>query len=400
MSENPVTQGPKTMLKGFSGNIADVDATGHLFVTSGGAAATSDQGAPNTLDNAWPIKIVSPDGFFVLGDVVDPVRTDPTGVTIQPVSGTVGISSGTITNITNPLPSGSNVIGHVIVDSGTITAVTTVTTVTNPGAKTNNAAVPGATNVGTLPAVATTAAPAYTNTFQAALSVDLAGNLRSQLVSVAGTTLGTPTNFGTTPGAVIAISSNSAQFIGTVAAIAGAGNVTTGVQRVTLATDQAAFTTPMPCNNTQVNGVAILAGAGNTGTGSLRVTIATDQAAFTTPMPTSSKPSTTGGCTMHSSSTQGVATVIKGSAGQLYGCEIYNGNVAACYIQIFNVAAASVTLGTTVPVRSIGILPGGTLTRDWSNGLAFATAMSYGATTTRLGAGAPANAVDVNFDFA
>lgn len=46
------------------------------------------------------------------------------------------------------------------------------------GAKTTNAAVPGATNIGTLPALANAVAPTLTETFQAALSVDLGGSLR------------------------------------------------------------------------------------------------------------------------------------------------------------------------------------------------------------------------------
>lgn len=64
---------------------------------------------------------------------------------------------------------------RLLVDAGTITigAIS--------GNKTNNAAVPGATNIGTLPAVANAAAPTYTETFQVALSTDLNGNLRTLL---------------------------------------------------------------------------------------------------------------------------------------------------------------------------------------------------------------------------
>ena len=59
------------------------------------------------------------------------------------------------------------------------------------GAKSNNAVVPGATNLGTLPAVANAAAPTDTETFQVALSVDLAGTLRSEVTKVAGTATAT-----------------------------------------------------------------------------------------------------------------------------------------------------------------------------------------------------------------
>lgn len=47
------------------------------------------------------------------------------------------------------------------------------------GLKSNNGGPPGSTNIGTLPAVATAAAPSYTEGNQVALSVDLAGALRS-----------------------------------------------------------------------------------------------------------------------------------------------------------------------------------------------------------------------------
>ena len=50
------------------------------------------------------------------------------------------------------------------------------------GAKTNNAAVPAATNLGVLPAVANRLGPTFTETFQTALSVELNSALRSATV--------------------------------------------------------------------------------------------------------------------------------------------------------------------------------------------------------------------------
>lgn len=47
------------------------------------------------------------------------------------------------------------------------------------GDKTSNAQVPGATNLGTLPAIATAAVPSYTEGQQVGLSTDLAGKLRT-----------------------------------------------------------------------------------------------------------------------------------------------------------------------------------------------------------------------------
>jgi hypothetical protein len=52
------------------------------------------------------------------------------------------------------------------------------TTVAVQGGKTNNNAAPGATNVGTLPAVANASAPSHTEGNQVSLSADLAGALR------------------------------------------------------------------------------------------------------------------------------------------------------------------------------------------------------------------------------
>jgi hypothetical protein len=82
---------------------------------------------------------------------------------------------GAVTAITNALPAGTNVIGHVITDLGSVAAIT--------GAKGNNTAIPSTTNLGTLPCVATTAAPTYTNTYQVACSTDLAGAMRVSVVS-------------------------------------------------------------------------------------------------------------------------------------------------------------------------------------------------------------------------
>jgi hypothetical protein len=82
-----------------------------------------------------------------IGTVAAPVRTDPTGSTIQPVSGTVTANQG-----------------------GAPWSVV--------GTLTHNAAVPGANNMGVLPAVANASAPSYNEGDQVFLSVDLAGNLR------------------------------------------------------------------------------------------------------------------------------------------------------------------------------------------------------------------------------
>lgn len=83
---------------------------------------------------------------------------------------------------------------------------------------------------------------------------------------------------------VIAAASTNKCDIGLINAVTplmGAGNTGTGSLRVTIATDQANFTTPMNVNTTQINGVAYSTGTGIMGTGVQRVAIASDNDALT-----------------------------------------------------------------------------------------------------------------------
>lgn len=76
---------------------------------------------------------------------------------------------------------------------------------------------------------------------------------------------------------------NSAVNVGQVAGSTvdtNSGNKSSGTQRMVLATDQPNLTTPLNENVAQINGVAPLMGNGVTGTGSQRVTVASDNTAF------------------------------------------------------------------------------------------------------------------------
>lgn len=109
-------------------------------------------------------------------------------------------------------------------------------------------------------------------------------------------------------------------------------------------------------------------------------------------------PSTSGGLSIITGSVAAVATAIKASAGQLYGYHLFNTTAAVAFVQIFNVAAGSVTLGTTVPNIAIGIPASAQVTMNFDKGIAFSTAISYGCTTTRTGNTGAACAV--NFFYA
>ncbi len=80
---------------------------------------------------------------------------------------------------------------------------------------------------------------------------------------------------------------------------------------------------------------------------------------------------------------------IKSSAGQLGKMLCYNPNASVAYVQIFNIASGSVTLGTSTPVDVVPVpatLNGGfTLAFP---GEQFGNAISYAATTTATGSAA------------
>lgn len=115
--------------------------------------------------------------------------------------------------------------------------------------------------------------------------VQIAGAAATEIAPVSATD-GLLVNLGANNDVTIAANSsvNVAQING-VTPLMGNGVTGTGSQRVTVASDNTAFTVNVgtfpdnePFNVAQINGVTPLMGAGNTGTGSQRVTIASDQA--------------------------------------------------------------------------------------------------------------------------
>jgi hypothetical protein len=107
-------------------------------------------------------------------------------------------------------------------------------------------------------------------------------------------------------------------------------------------------------------------------------------------------PTTTGGLTSATGSIGATATTVKASAGQVYGWYIFNNNTAQSYVQFFNTASGSVTLGTTAPVYSLGIPANSGANAFIPPGIAHSTAITIAITTTRAGATTPTNTVDYN----
>jgi hypothetical protein len=160
-----------------------------------------------------------------------------------------------------------------------------------------------------------------------------------------------------------------------VDAIAGAGNVSTAVQRVTLATDDAV-------------GSAIVTAINNAASPTVNVT-----------------PTTSGGLSRHRSIDLDEShEEVKGSAGQVYSMWVANLATSTRFIKFYDAATAGVTVGTTTPYLTIPI-PGNSsddiagVFNAGSHGIVFATGICVAATTGVADAdtGAPgANEVIVN----
>lgn len=112
----------------------------------------------------------------------------------------------------------------------------------------------------------------------------------------------------------------------------------------------------------------------------------------------------TGLSTVFDSDGDNTAQQIKASAGRLYALEISNPNSSDAYVQLFDLATGSVTVGMTTPKQSY-FVPAGDGTKDGARDLyltipiGFDTAITYACTTTATGSGDPAVGLICNFLF-
>lgn len=90
---------------------------------------------------------------------------------------------------------------------------------------------------------------------------------------------------------------------------------------------------------------------------------------------------------------------VKASAGNLYSVHIENSNSSKAYVQFYDLASGSVTVGTSTPKKTLFIPPNGAYDFDWAIPVAFATAISIAATTTATGSTAPTNNLLINCDY-
>jgi len=269
-------------------DVSIVDGSGNQVTSFGGSGGTVNQGTAGTLAGAWPVELS--DGTNLLGVSAHPVRTDPTGTTTQPVSGTV--------TTTPPSHASTNV------DQWNGTTVDT-----NSGVK----------SAGTLRVVLATDQPALTN----AQPVTLPAGQAVELLDSGGTNK---------------------------ASISAGGAVKV---------DNSAVNQPV----TQV----------------------------TSPWVTSAIPAASGGLTISHlvSAATTNATSAKGSPGQVYGWSIVNTTANMEFVKLHNTASTP-TPGSGV-VYTIGVPGNGGTNLDIDSGLAFSAGIGF--TTTTGGADADTGAV-------
>lgn len=90
---------------------------------------------------------------------------------------------------------------------------------------------------------------------------------------------------------------------------------------------------------------------------------------------------------------------IKTSAGRVLNYHIANPNTSWVYLHLYNAAVAGTTVGTTVPLISLGIPANSVLDGAWMVSYNFSTAITVAVTTTATGNTAPATGVLTNLGY-
>lgn len=151
--------------------------------------------------------------------------------------------------------------------------------------------------------------------------------------------------------------------------------------------------TNISTNIAQMNGVTVTMGNGVSGTGVQRVTVASDSTGQLA-VPASS--TATGTTFYFNSALSSTKQAANASAGNVYGYHIYNPNSAVAYVQMFNLASGSVTVGSTTPTQVIAVPAGGWADESFTVPLGYTTALTVAATTTSTGSGTPTTGLLTN----
>ena len=139
---------------GLASSAAGGPTVSGTVVANQGTPGSSSWPVAATQSGTWQQEIT--DGTNVLGTSTHPVRTDPTGSTTQPVSGTVGLGAGSndigSVGVSGSLPAGSNDIGtvHVAAPTSTIGEANCSVSDGQPGCESADMGVSSGTVINTL----------------------------------------------------------------------------------------------------------------------------------------------------------------------------------------------------------------------------------------------------------
>lgn len=336
----------------------------------------------------WIIPVTGADQFRVRSTAV---ASGTVNVRVSPTS--AASSDSAVVSLGSALPAGSNVIGHVIADSGSTTAVTgNVTVVQATGTNLHAVIDSGSTtavtqatgtnlhtvvdsgsitaNIGTSGSLALAA-----NQTNGTQVVQLYDGVRNGTIKASGGAALT-----TDTALVVAISPNNtvganiAQ-INAVTPLMGNGVTGTGSQRVTIASDNTAFS---------VN--AVQSGTWNIGT----VTTVTAVTAISNALPAGTNilghviddaSATAGGISttarLASAAASTNATNVKGSAGRIYQIGGKNNAAYDVFLVLYDSAANPPVPGSTTIRKKVVCPAGQAFVYDFSLGLSFATGIGY-----------------------
>lgn len=333
----------------------------------------------NTIQNSMPYSIVG-DGVSLTA--VIPLGYTPTTATY--VSAYTANGDATA-NVASVVISGTNLnVTFNTAFSGLVTLLISIAPVTPTIQATGSfwqttqpvslASMPSTPVTGTFwqttqpVSIATMPTTPVTGTFwQTTQPVSLAANTSVNFTQLNGVALGSPSNYGTSPGAV-AVEGVNAFITNTPAVTVSSGTVTT-VSTVTALT-------------TVTNPVKVEGNAGATLDGVM------NGAASTNMLWTASAPSSASAaaCSFKFINASGAAVSVKASAGNLYGFTLTNNTAAVAFVEFFNIASAP-TLGTTAVVMAFEI-PASSFINIPPSTFAlgnFATGIGFGCTTAENG---------------
>jgi hypothetical protein len=273
---------------------------------------------------------------------------------------------------------------------------------------------------GVLGLVNTSARSGLTNATMSYLSLDAAANLRVNCITGCGGSGGTASNFGsafTTAGTAIGLTNGT-----NMVAWSAASNYGTSPGAIAVPAVNADVTNTVAENITQVAGATIsatnplftnisVANAAISATNPLFTNLSQASAALTVTNPIFDRvvAGATGGASTAAeiAPNNTTAVVVKGTAGTLYGIQVYGINAAPAYLKIYN--AATATCGSGTPVKRIMIPAASTAANGAGSnvtfgdvGVAFGTGITYCVTTgigdTDTGAPTAANFL-INVDY-